>query len=450
MNTRWRPLIGLSLALAGAMLLLQALSASAGPVVSSGVLDPTFGTGGHSAVVLPGSSQIARAITRQPDGRIVVAGYTNWNTGNSDVLLARFQADGSLDTTFGAGGVVTTAVSAVNDTAYAVAVQPDGKIVAAGLSGDAALVLRYNADGSLDTTFGTGGVVTTSLPPGSAFFLSVAVLSDGRILAGGGAVPPSSSSAFDQFLLARYQSNGTPDTTLGGSGVVTTTFPGRDAISWGMAVQTDGKVLLGGYARASSDSDFALARYNTDGSLDTSFGTGGLVTQDVFNDYGYNVAVQRDGRILLGGQSSAGGTLLRYQSDGSPDLSFGPNNSSNVVSYTVPGYASTSLADFTLGLNDTIVTVGSGYTPGQPGVIVVNVFLADGTPDSNFGVGGVVTTSYGTHNISGRRVLMQPDGKIVVASNSDVDDSSAYDFDMVVWRYLYSPPYAIYLPLVSR
>jgi len=437
------------------MLTIHLLTVSAASD-ASGDLDAGFGTGGSVTIPISGTNQIGRAVTIQPDGKLIIAGYDNWNTGNSDLILARYNSDGVLDTTFGASGVVTTSLSTGDDTAYAVAVQPDGKIVAAGLSTQGgvniAAVVRYNTDGSLDTSFGAGGVVTTSLQPDGAFLLSVVVLGDGRIIVGGGAVPPSSSSAPNTFLLIRYQANGALDTTLGGSGVVTTAIPGGDATSWGMAVQSDGKVLLGGYVRPPSGfTDFALARYNTDGSLDTAFGTGGIVTQTIeASDYGYGLVVQTSGKIIIGGKSGSNAALARYNSDGSFDNSFGPITSTNFITYAVPGYINTSVGDLTLQNNDYVVVAGGAYTPTQVAPVTVAVFDQDGRPDTNFGAGGIVTTTNGTHTASARAVLVQPDNKIVIAGNIDLDDAfSGYEFDLALWRYDYFA-YQIYLPFITR
>ncbi|MFQ5418911.1 MAG: delta-60 repeat domain-containing protein [Anaerolineae bacterium] len=435
------------------MLTLHLLAVSAAPDVS-GDLDAGFGAGGSVTIPISGTNQIGRAVAIQPDGKLVIAGYHNWNTGKSDLILARTNTDGSLDTSFGAGGIVTTSLSSGDDTAYAVAVQPDGKIVAAGLSTQSgvsiAAVVRYNTDGSLDATFGANGAVTTSLFPDSAFLLSVAVLNDGRIVAGGSVI--SSSSAPNTFLLIRYQANGALDTTLGGSGVVTTTIPVGDANSWGMAVQSDGKVLLGGFVRPPSGfTDFALARYNMDGSLDTSFGSGGIVTQTIAaTDYGYGLVVQTSGKIIIGGKSGSNAALARYNSDGSYDNSFGPITSTNFITYAVPGYISTSVGDLTLQNNDYVVVAGGAYTPTQVSPVTVAVFDQDGRPDTNFGAGGIAVTINGTHFASGRAVLVQPDDKIVMAGYIDLDDAfSSYEYDLALWRYDYFA-FQIYLPTITK
>ena len=423
---------------------VQAQAASAG----WDFLDPSFNGDGRVIIPVPGTNEIARDVAIQPDGKLIIAGYDNWLTADKDVILARVNPDGGLDGTFGAGGVVTTSLSGGDDTAYAVAVQPDGKIVAAGLTQagghSAALAMRYNADGSLDTGFGTGGVVTTGFPSASSFFLGVAVLDDGRIVAGGSVTTNPAT-----FLLARYQSNGALDTTLGGTGFVTTTIPGGDAYGWDMAIQPDGKIVLAGYFRTPTGGGFALARYNTDGSLDAGFGAGGIVTQSLSSttDYAYGVNVQSSGKIVMGGQTAHAGALARYNADGSYDNSFGPISSLNYVTTTVPGYDSATFIETALQADDSIVA--ATRASGGPPIVGIAVFDQNGLPKTGLGPNGVITTTNEGHSASDYALLVQPDGKIVLAGNVDLDDSDAYEVDMALWRYILVQN-SIYLPLVVR
>jgi len=414
---------------------------------AAGFLDPAFGTGGRALIPITGTNQIARDIALQADGKLVIAGYDKWHTSDYDVILARLNPDGSLDASFGAGGVVTTSFSGGSDTAYALALQPDGKIVAAGLTtvggSSTAALMRYNADGSLDTTFGSGGLVTVGLPSAS-WFLGVAVLDDGRIVAAGSV----DSSPRRAFLLARYTAAGTPDATLGGAGVVTTTISGGDINGWDMALQPDGKIILGGYALLSSaNADFILARYNADGSLDTAFGSGGIVTQDLGGqDYAYGVNVQSSGKIVAGGLSSGEAALARYNANGSRDTTFGPLTAFNYVTVTIPGYATVTFIEMALQANDGIVA--ATRMSGGPLAVGVTVFSADGIPNQLFGPSGTMTAATGTHTASNYALLTQPDGKVVLAGHIDRDDSANYEYDLAVWRFI--PRGSLYLPLVTR
>ena len=420
----------------------------AGPAINQ-FLDPAFNGNGRVLIPIPGSSQIAREVAIQPDGKLLITGYDNWQTSNNDVILARVNPDGSMDKTFGAGGKVITALTPGDDAGYAVAVQPDGKIVVAGLTqeggGAVAMVMRYNADGSLDATFGNHGVVTTNFQPKNSWFLSVAVLDDGRILASG-----SVNSDDRGFLLARFKPNGDPDPTLGGHGVVTATLPGGDLNGWDMAIQPDGKVVLGGYFTTNGDnSDLALMRFNVDGSLDAGFGSHGVVTQDISAvDYAYGVVVQSDGKIVLGGRVDRTGLLARYNSDGSYDNSFGNDAHANYVQTSVPGYGSASFIEIARRADDGIAAA-TLFSSGKPPVAGITLFDRAGRPDMRIAPGGVITTTNDGHLASDYAILVQPDQKIVLAGHVDMDDTQAYDYDLALWRYDISRE-ELFLPIITK
>ncbi len=294
---------------------------------SSGMLDTTFGTGGKVTTDFAGFTDQAFSVAVQPDRKIVTAG-----AAGSDFGLARYNSDGTLDTTFGTGGKVVTDFAGGYDEAHSVAVQRDGKIVVVGSATiigtglDFALA-RYNSDGTLDTSFGTSGKVTTDYFAGSLdVAFSVAVQRDGKIVAAGVTAP-----ALD-FALARYNSDGTLDTSFGTGGKVTTDFASGSDEARSVAVQQNGKIVAAGTAFIGVTSfDFALARYNSDGTLDTCFGTGGKVTTDFagsFFEQARSVAVQNNGKIVAAGTAlfSVTGSdfaLARYNRDGTLDTSFG-------------------------------------------------------------------------------------------------------------------------------
>jgi uncharacterized delta-60 repeat protein len=310
---------------------------------SNGTLDTSFGIV-TTAFDFPGSFDRVFTVVLQPDGKFVAVGSTVINQF-ANFALARFNANGTLDASFGTGGVVTTGFG-VSAEATSVAVQADGKIVAAGFANldgadDFALV-RYNSNGTLDASFGTGGIVTTAFALGQGGFSeaqanSVAVQPDGRIVAAGNAVV---GGGFD-FALARYNSNGTLDASFGTGGRVTTDFAGANDQADSVAVQPDGRILAAGAAGPyiNRSFDFALARYNTNGTLDTSFGTSGKVTTDFAGAKDVPsepsaVALQGDGKIVVVGRTLVGQTpdgelydfaLARYNSNGTLDTSFGPN-----------------------------------------------------------------------------------------------------------------------------
>ncbi|SFL27181.1 cadherin domain-containing protein, partial [Azotobacter beijerinckii] len=280
---------------------------------ADGSLDTSFGSAGMVIADIDGGDDFAYRMIVLADGRILLAGTAGVD-GTSDFALLCFNADGTPDSGFGTGGIVTTPIGAGNDQAYGMTVQADGKILLAGSSyqgGNQAFALvRYNADGSLDTSFGVSGKIITDLGLSHDYAFSVNVQADGSILVAG--------HNTTDFVLLRYDSNGVLDSSFGTGGVVTTNFGSGDS-AFDMTLQADGRILLAG----SSNGDFALARYNADGSLDTSFNGDGMLTTSLGSWDGANaVTVQTDGRILLSGSSDGHFALVRYNSDGSLDTSF--------------------------------------------------------------------------------------------------------------------------------
>src|SRR5215471_5387552 len=287
---------------------------------ADGDLDTTFGSGG---IVITdfGGDDVATSVALQSDGKIVAAGRTLVG-GVSSFALGRYNSDGSLDTTFGTGGKVTT--DSLGD-AFALSIRSDGKIVVAGgrtQSPSNFALARYNSDGSLDSTFGSGGKVERT--DFSGLFVALVLQPDGKIVVAGG--------KNGDFVLVRYNGDGSLDTTFGSGGTLTTDFSGRDDEAYALAIQSDGKIVAAGRTTTTSGSvmsDFALARYNSDGSLDASFGTGGKVTTafpSPFPGAAYSMALEPDGKIVAAGGGldvESGIRLARYNSDGSLDITFG-------------------------------------------------------------------------------------------------------------------------------
>jgi uncharacterized delta-60 repeat protein/uncharacterized repeat protein (TIGR01451 family) len=393
-----------------------------------GSLDTAFDTDGKVTTDFAGSADVAWGMAIQGDGKIVVAGLADIS-GTGDFALARYNPDGSLDTAFAGDGRVTTDFDAgSSDLAYAVALQSDGKIVAAGVAvisgtNDFALA-RYNTDGSLDTTFDGDGLTTTDFGAGLDQASAVAIQGDGKIVAVGRA---DIAGAFD-FPLARYNPDGSLDTSFDGDGKVTTDFAGDIDLAYGVAIQGDGKIVAAGRAVVSGNRRFALARYNADGSLDTIFSGDGKVTTDFAGSFAqaYGVAIQGDRKIVAAGFAGADLALARYQSEGVGDLALsktgptgrvptgrsmtytiaiannGPDASSGVtvtdqlpstvtfVSAT-PSQGSCSESGGTVTCN--LGMIGNGATatvdivvePTVPGTIINTASVMASTPDSNAG-----------------------------------------------------------------
>jgi len=293
---------------------------------ADGSLDQTFGSGGK---FLMNFGSGARAVVTQPDGKLVLAGICF--TGNGDGFCAvRLTSNGTPDANFGASGQVTTMIGNASDHAQAIVLQTDGKILLAGTCHNGVdtdfCMARYNEDGSLDPGFGIGGKVISAISAGRDQAVAIAAQSDGNIvLAGYCGVP-----GINEFCAARYQGNGSFDSTFGTQGkVVTSIVPTAYNVPYSMALQPDGKlVLVGGCER------LCALRYTTGGSLDSTFGTGGKVTT-VISPNGQEVgraravAIQPDGKIVVAADCNdssnnmPGFCALRYNSDGVLDMTFG-------------------------------------------------------------------------------------------------------------------------------
>src|SRR5919198_1971008 len=352
-------------------------------IPADGDLDPAFGVGGVVMTDFNNSTDIANAVALQADGKLVVAGttYTDNDFSGEDFAIARYNTDGSLDASFGNNGRVTTDFPGLAAVISAVVVQPDGKIVVAGgafplftFLGDFK-VARYNPDGSLDTSFGAGGIVTTIFPGDGSYAFALALQSDGKIIAAGTDFVdfhPGDMSDTD-FALARYNPDGSLDATFGNGGTTTTDFLGAEDDIYSVLIQPDGKIVAVGSANGPFDFyNFAVARYLANGALDTTFGTGGKVRTDFGNndlDIAYAAALQPDGKIV------AAGTTV-----------------------------------FDLGVQQQFALARSN---------------SDGTLDTTFGTGGRQLIDFGSFAQSAYAVLIQPDGKIITVGypNTESDDS---------------------------
>lgn len=425
------------LALAGALALLIAACGGGGgggdnsnnnstPPPASGSLDQSFGSGGKVITSFGPDETRAEAVTIQSNGRIVAAG-----SYGEEFALARYKTDGTLDTTFGTGGKVSTAIGASGGNIVAVAVQSDGKIVAAGSArngsgySDFALA-RYNADGSLDTAFGTDGKVLTDITAGDQDWINaVAIQSDGKIVAAGQAY---SGSDYYDIALARYNTDGSLDTAFGTGGIVIT-HTGNEGLR-AVALLSNGKIVAVG---GNVDVEFALVRYNTDGSLDTAFGTNGIAAKSVSGDGGqaYGMALQSDGKMVVAGYANNGGgsndfALVRFNADGTVDTAFGTDG----VAIATVGSNGSQAKAVALQSNGKIVAAGSVYDGSNYDLALVR-FNANGTLDTAFGSGGKVTTAVGAEDDNIAAMIIQSDGKIVAAGGTY---NGAYD-EFMLARY---------------
>jgi uncharacterized delta-60 repeat protein len=391
-----------------------------------GDLDPTFDGDGKVTTDFDSSTDQANGVALQADGKIVAAGLAIVS-GNFDFGLARYNTDGSLDITFDGDGKVATDFAGGLDQAIGVAVQPDGKIVTAGhatVSGTSDFAIaRYNPDGSLDSTFDLDGKVTTDFGGDADEGYGVAIQADGKIVAAGWGIV---SGTLD-FAIARYNPDGSLDTTFDLDGKVTTDFDGSNDEGRAMAIQADGKIVAAGLAIVSGTLDFGLARYNPDGSLDTTFSGDGKVTTDFgSNEEGFGVAIQGDGKIVTAGRAPVSGTsdfaLARYNANGSLDTTLSGD-----------GRLTT---DFALGFDlANAVAIQANGKIVAAGLADSDFALAryntDGSLDTTFNVDGRVTTDFAGSTDDARAVAIQANGRIVAAGRAFISGNP----DFALARY---------------
>ncbi|CAA9479757.1 MAG: FIG005080: Possible exported protein [uncultured Solirubrobacteraceae bacterium] len=381
-----------------------------------GELDNSFSGDGKQITDFAGGFDAGGDLAVQRDGKIVVAGGARRSdvpsSENFDFAVARYHVDGSLDDSFSGDGKQTTDFGD-HDSGSAVAVQADGKILVAGTSGFDLAVVRYNADGTLDASFGSGGKLTTDFANGVDAGQAIALQADGRIVVAG--------SSHGDFALARYNADGSLDSSFSGDGKQTTFFNGGGSA---VAIQADGKIVIAGHSWQGDGRgyDFAVARYDADGSLDSSFtGDGSQMTDFSGNDDGGGaVAVQGDGRIVVvGAAHGAGFALARYNADGSLDNSF----SGDGTQTTSFGGFRDGGAGVALQADGRIVVAGSSHDD-----FALARYHVDGSLDSSFAVDGKQRTDVGGHDAGGA-VALQADGRIVVAGFSGTF-AEGYDFSL--------------------
>jgi uncharacterized delta-60 repeat protein len=412
---------------------------------TAGNLDSTFGTGGTVRTDFAGNIDQANAVAIQSNGQIIAAGSSFSNSKTvEDFIVARYDANGSLDKRFGKNGKITTDFFRNVDSISAVAIQPDGRIVVAGfaqLGGNGGTprvfaLARYRNDGQPDTSFGNGGALTTSFGGNFAAASAVMLQPDGKIVVAGTVDfnPDVPGSGLD-FAVARYNSNGTLDGSFGKGGKVVFDFFGSFDQANGAVLQPDGKIIVVGSASYDSnnrDIGFALARFNTDGSIDFGFGTGGRQITDFFGAgaKANSIVLQSDGKFVVAGTASDSATrpvatdvaLARYQSNGSLDPAFGIGGETAIPfpdSATEQGNAVALLPD------GKIIVAGTAFkTFATPPDFALVRYNSDGSLD------GIKTTDIAGGTDEALGLAIQSNGKAVVAGRS-----FRSNFDLTLARY---------------
>ena len=428
------------------------ITSSTFALAQAGSLDTTFGTGGiftTDFTQYDTTTDVAVAI--QSDGKIVLGG-TIPNGDEAIAALMRLNTNGTLDSSFGSGGIVTSNFGITDGAAVsAVAIQPNGQIVAAAV-GDFLLqgsVGRFNPDGSVDTSFGNGGfAVSDSLTSGAGTLSVMALQSDGKILMTGGG------------LIGRYTSTGQLDTSFGTNGIAAL----NSTIATAIALQSDGKILLttgvGAPAQLTQAPNFpspgagAIARYNTNGTLDTTFGISG---QAACVASAAGIALQSNGKIVVAGTitsalhvagNQTGFGVVRYNSNGSVDTTFNPGQGIGSGGGVITGFGNSFPygAAFALAIqsNGEIVVAGEAGNGNPQGISLTSSSFAlvryttTGQLDTSFGTNGTVITTLSQAPISFVSALaLQSDGKIVAAGNTgNLVQRGFYENNFAVARYL--------------
>jgi uncharacterized delta-60 repeat protein len=370
----------------------------------------------------------ANSIAIQNDGKVVVAGHANGTP-----CIIRFDTTGLLDNTFGTFGKVFASWKSTGD--QDIKIQTDGKIVLGtgfnnGTDYDF-IVARYNVDGTLDVSFGENGKAVTQINKYDDEVHSIAIQSDGKILVGGTTnVSPTGEIKYD-FALIRYNSNGEIDSTFGKNGITSTHIGLYYNIAYSIAIQKDEKIILAGEANDSIFSDFTLVRYNSDGSLDNSFGIGGIVRIALSETYDYarSVVLQSDEKIVVSGTAQNGLSneniaLVRYTTEGSLDSTFGSNG---VVITDI----SIEFANSVVLQPDNKIIVAGSYTSSTIYDFASLRYNADGSLDNSFGRNGLITTSFGNGDSEGNAVAIGNNGEIVIAGTFNHGPPLYFDFALV-------------------
>jgi uncharacterized delta-60 repeat protein len=421
-----------------------------------GDLDTTFNGTGILTTSIGSGQDWGHGVAIQPDGKIVVVGRSNYDdfNGKSYFAVARYTITGSLDTTFNHTGIVTTPIG--NDAiAISVVSQSDGKIVVAGASEDNVgtydlAVVRYTITGVLDSTFNNDGIITTGISSIDDGGTSAAIQPDGKIVVAGISI---NNNGDNDFAVVRYTITGNLDSTFNNTGIVTTPIGSDNDWGTSVAIQPDGKIVVGGRSSNNNNDGFAIVRYTITGALDSTFNNTGIATTSLSSgdDWAYSVVLQPDGKIVAAGSSDYGRNfaVVRYTVTGTLDSTF---NHTGIVTTSIDH--SGEGAGVALQPNGKIVI--GGYSSNNIGnfCFAVARYQSDGTLDTTFNHTGILTTPIG-FSAGGDAMAIQSDGKIVVAGTSDEVFADGDDGDFAVARYLGDTPNSeantsVYLPVVLK
>lgn len=402
----------------------------------SGEIDTSFGTNGKVITGFGSNNNTANAVAFQPDGKFIVGGGYISNRGDFDFALARYNSNGSLDTSFGEEGKVVTDFGTSNNYSHvhSVYVLPDGKIMALGSSGVESLIprlviVRYNANGTIDAGFGSNGKIVSQFFSMSHQGNKLVFLPDGKFLVT--SVKRYSTDTTYYFGVERYTADGLLDTDFGTNGETVTSFGTGMNIPSAITLQSDGKILVTGRYQATNLPQMAVARFNANGTLDTTFdGDGKVVTTFGTGIIGeaFHISVNPDNKIAVAGilyspVRSLG--LLRYNPNGSLDTSF--DGDGKVITIFADGYDNISSITKQADGKFLIVIRSDNYALTASD-LVVRRFNATGVLDTTFGNNGQISTTFNTGTNEAQAAGISPDGKIVLVGKSIPLGNATTDF----------------------
>jgi uncharacterized delta-60 repeat protein len=434
-------------------------------IPAKGELDKSFGEGGivvdHNAAG-GNSADVGTSIYVDNKGRVYVTGYSVNRNGDYDMVIWRYNKEGKLDKTFGEGGIVVDHNAAggnSNDGGNSIYVDKKGRIYVTGSSknrnGDLDMVIwRYNSDGSIDKTFGEGGIVVDHNAAGGNSNdggNSIYVDKKGRIYVTGW----SYNGKDDDMVIWRYNGDGSIDKTFGEGGIVVdhnAAGGNSNDVGYSIYVDNKGRVYVTGYSvNRNGDKDMVIWRYNEEGKLDKTFGDGGIVVDNNAaggdrDAWGSLIYVDKKGRIYVTGFSSRKGgrdmVIWRYNEEGKLDKTFGRRG---MVIYNIPNnIASFGSSAYIDRGGNIYVTGGSINMSCEPNMVICK-YNEDGTLDKTFANGGIVMDN----KAIGMDIYVDNTGKIYVTGFScDYSDFSKFLFssnpleslkevnsDMIIWKY---------------
>lgn len=399
----------------------------------SGTFDPDFDGDGKVISNFSTLDDVNNKIVQLPNGKILVGGY-QYIGGDNDFVLACYNPDGSLDNTFNGSGTSSGDINLSTDEMSSFAVQADGKIVCVGHTGSISMstydiaIMRFNATGGIDATFGTNGHIVIDVNGGTDEAYDVAIQPDGKIVVVGYGDMGFSNNSYESVVY-RFNTDGTPDNTFSFDGKVITTVSSDVDLFRKVLLQPDGKIIGIGFA-FTTDLNGTLVRYNADGTLDNTFGTSGKVITDYSNsntDRLYGGSLQPDGKIITCGHAYIGSDydflVARYNADGTLDNAFG-NGGFRTIDI---GLTDDECFASTIQSDGKILLVGSHLNTAEYEAVCYRM-NPDGTPDGNFNASTpfIISDIVAGSSDSYSSVAMQSDGKIIMCGTSIPTGSSDY------------------------